>query len=77
MEEQQLKGDVVCAIKTFYAENDPTKKKIAQQYRDSNKDLRHKRKLIDKISKAMSMPPLQRDKKIALNAIKMFFKDLF
>ena len=77
LEEQQLKGDVVCAIKTFYAENDPTKKKIAQQYRDSNKDLRHKRKLIDKISKAMSMPPLQRDKKIALNAIKMFFKDLF
>lgn len=38
---------------------------------------RNKQKLTSKIERAMELPPLQRDWKIARNAMKTFFKDLF
>lgn len=54
--------------------------KIKSGYLDENNNpraFRHKRKLIAKINTAMELPPLQRDLKIARNAVKMFFRDLF
>ena len=78
-----LKEDVeytgmVEAIQSFYSN-----RKNVQTFHpkcahsESLKSLRHRHKLIEKIDKAMSLPPLQRDLKIARNALKMFFKDLF
>ena len=77
LEESGRKADDVLAIRTYYAK-DPKPQSIKMDtFRESNKTLRHKRKLVRSINKAMTMPPLIRDLKIARNAFKMFFKDLF
>lgn len=44
---------------------------------DGSSAARHKQKLIRKINQAMSLSPMKRDWKITMNALKMFFKDMF
>ena len=82
MEDDEKKEKIVNAIKWYYKlqDSEPDEEllvKVLEDNKEFSREQRHKRKLVEKINKALVLSPLQRDLKIARNAIKMFFKDLF
>lgn len=81
MEDDEKKAEIVRAIGWYYKLQDsqPDDELLVEieNNSDPTRAMRHKRKLVAKINKALVLPPLQRDLKIARNALKMFFKDLF